>query len=993
MTCPDPTLPNNNDSLSSIIAIQQEIATADLHLPSVMHLIAERAQQLTHASGAVIELVEGDELVYRAATGSAAPSVGLRLKSATSFSGLCVRTREVMRCDDAQIDPRVNREACQRVGLRSMIVVPLYHQRQVVGVLKVLSSEVQAFDETHCQVLQLMAGLLAAAMSRAAAFEAEQALTAERGRALSETEERFRCAFEDTNVAMVLTDMDNRFIRLNAAFAKMFGYSQDEMLQLSMADITHPDDVAESLAQRENLLAGGKQFFQLEKRYLHKDGRILWGLTNVSLVRDRNGQPVMYVGQLQDITERKRAAEANARYIERLRILHEIDRALIAGEGPAAIAAAALAPLRELLGVPRAIVNLFDLAKGEVEWLAAAGRRRIHVGPGVRYSIRLMGDLDGLRRGEPQLIDVHALPPGPDVDALLASGVHAYMVVPMIAQGELIGALSFGGETAQFSPEQMMTAQEAATQFALAIAQARLHECVKRQAHDLEVEVNERKQANQALQESEARYRLLFAGNPQPMWVYDLETLAFLHVNDMACRHYGYSNAEFLAMTISDIRPTAAVSFSPNPGLEQSGVWKHRKKDGKVIDVETTSHDFFVDGRAARLVLANDITERKRLEEQFRQAQKMEAVGRLAGGVAHDFNNLLTIIMGYSEIALGKLQPEDMLHGLVDEIQKAGRRAEMLTRQLLAFSRKQVLLPVVLNLTTLLTDMEKMLRRLIGEDVELKRTAGSDLWPVKADPGQMEQIIMNLAVNARDAMPQGGKLTIETANVVLDEQYASQHAGVRQGDYVLLAVTDTGCGMDEATKCRIFEPFFTTKGEKGTGLGLATVFGIVKQSNGTIEVYSEAGLGTSFKVYLPKEQVEGSESKARPTSSAPLRGTETILLAEDDTGVRNLAAGILRNQGYKVIEACNGREALLVVEQSPEPIQLLVSDVVMPQMGGRQLVEQVLLLQPALKVLYLSGYTDDAIVHHGVLDSGTPFLHKPFSVEGLSQKVREVLDR
>jgi PAS domain S-box-containing protein len=307
-------------------------------------------------------------------------------------------------------------------------------------------------------------------------------------------EQRFRGAFEHTSVAMVLTDLNHRFVRVNAAFARLFGYSQEEMRTLSMADVTHPEHLAESYAQRIPLLTGESSFFQMEKRYLHRDGHVFWGLTNVSLVHDASGRPLLYVGQVLDISNRKRAEVANAKYTERLRVLHQIDRALIAGEEPAAIAAGALVPLRELLGVPRAVVNLFDLANGEVEWLAAAGRRRVRVGPGVRYSIQFMGDVGALRRGERQLIDVHALPPGPEVDALLASGVHAYVVVPMIARGELIGALSFGDASAPLTAEQLSIAQEAATQFAIAIMHARLNERVKRQAQDLEIRVRERTQ-------------------------------------------------------------------------------------------------------------------------------------------------------------------------------------------------------------------------------------------------------------------------------------------------------------------------------------------------------------------------------------------------------------------------------------------------------------------------------------------------------------------
>ncbi len=388
-----------------------------------------------------------------------------------------------------------------------------------------------------------------------------------------------------------------------------------------------------------------------------------------------------------------------------------------------------------------------------------------------------------------------------------------------------------------------------------------------------------------------------------------------------------------------------------------------------------------------------DITDRKHLEEQFRQSQKMEAVGRLAGGVAHDFNNLLTIVTGYSEMLLGHFRESDPLYGYIEQIRKAGERATSLTRQLLAFSRKQMLVPHVLDLNSLLTEMEKMLSRLIGEDINLKVAAAENLWRVKVDPGQMEQVVMNLAVNARDAMPQGGALTIETANVERDEAYAACHPGIRAGDYVMLAVTDTGIGMDEATRVRIFEPFFTTKGpEKGTGLGLATVYGIIKQSGGRIDVASEPGIGTTFNIYLPRADEELTKNKLQISNSAPARGNETVLLIEDEPGVRTLARLILSRSGYRILEAQNGGEAVLICQSHQGPIDIMVSDVVMPNMSGHELAGRLSPLRPEMKVLYLSGYSDGAIVHHGLIDPETPFLQKPFTTEALSRKVREVLD-
>ena len=411
--------------------------------------------------------------------------------------------------------------------------------------------------------------------------------------------------------------------------------------------------------------------------------------------------------------------------------------------------------------------------------------------------------------------------------------------------------------------------------------------------------------------------------------------------------------------------------------------------------------DYVLKPRPARLVSAvkralqegKERAERKQLEQQLRQAQKMEAIGQLTGGIAHDFNNMLTVIIGYSELMLQKLKADDSLRSDIEQIKEAGERASSLTRQLLAFSRKQVLQPKVFDLNAVLTNMDRMLQRLIGEDIHLVTVPAPGLGRVRADPGQIEQVIMNLAVNARDAMPHGGKLTIETANVELDNAYAREHVSVRPGSYVMLAVSDTGCGMDAATQAQIFEPFFTTKEVgKGTGLGLSTVFGIVKQSEGYVWVYSEVGRGTTFKIYLPRveaavETVEPSGETARPA-----RGSETILLVEDDHAVRTLIRSTLQAHGYTVLEASQGKEALLLSGQHKGLIHMMVTDTVMPGMSGRELAERLKPLRPNMKALFMSGYTDKAIVHHGELDPDTAFLQKPFTPDALARKVREVLD-
>lgn len=391
--------------------------------------------------------------------------------------------------------------------------------------------------------------------------------------------------------------------------------------------------------------------------------------------------------------------------------------------------------------------------------------------------------------------------------------------------------------------------------------------------------------------------------------------------------------------------------------------------------------------------LFQDITERKLLEEQFRQSQKMEAIGQLTAGVAHDFNNLLTAINGFAGLMQLKLSPDDPQQESLDKILYAADRAADLVRQLLAFSRKQVIEPKVLDLNNTVYELDKMLRRVIGEDIRLKTKLTPDLWKIKFDQSQIEQVIVNLAVNARDAMPEGGWLTIETANVLLDDDYVTRHLETQSGEYILLAISDTGQGMNKEVKAHIFEPFFTTKEPgKGTGLGLATVYGIVKQNGGHIWVYSEPGAGTTFKIYLPRTTDKSSSPTHVVAEREMPSGNETILLVEDDTEVRDLVQEVLRARGYTLLEAEGGQEALQLATEHRGPIHLLLTDVIMPGMSGKLLAEKITQLRSDLKILFMSGYTDNAIAHHGVLDPGVSLLQKPFGPTALAQKVRQVLD-
>jgi PAS domain S-box-containing protein len=510
----------------------------------------------------------------------------------------------------------------------------------------------------------------------------------------------------------------------------------------------------------------------------------------------------------------------------------------------------------------------------------------------------------------------------------------------------------------------------------------------------------DRVRAEEALRKSESMFRLLFSNTPLPMWVFDIETLRILQVNDAAIQQYGYSETEFRRLTARDLRPDGhEPSFARNVDEWQQearhhGQWRHKRKDGRSFDVDVVSHRLEYAGRSVRLVVAQDVSERQLLEQQLRQAQKMEAIGRLAGGVAHDFNNLLMVIKGHTELLLDLLPDGDNVTRKIEQIDRSADRATALTRQLLAFSRMQMLQPRAVNLNSIVEEMSKLLQRMIGEDIELIVRPSADLGTIRADASQMEQVIMNLAVNARDAMPDGGKLIIETQNIELDSYYREAHPIVQPGRYVLLSVSDTGVGMDAETQAHIFEPFFTTKElGKGTGLGLATVYGVVKQSGGFVWLYSELGKGTTFKIYLPRVDEPAAEAVSVHAPGQFSRGTETVLLTEDEQDVREVAREFLESAGYKVLQAPGGQGALEVASVYDGVIDLLITDMVMPGMSGRELASQMRAARQGIRVIYMSGYSEHSAGEAAKGESSAVVLTKPFSRSALLRTVREILHK
>ena len=776
--------------------------------------------------------------------------------------------------------------------------------------------------------------------------------------------------FESAPEAISLLDSSYRVVRVNAEFARMFGYSNDEAVGQRLEDLIVPASRLHESRWLADATDKGQKV-TLKTRRRRKDG----GLVEVSVLAmpvKVEGAPVAVYGIYHDIGESQRAeALQSALY----RIAEKTSSAGDLNDFFAAIHNI----VGELMYAKNFYIALYDpatrllsfdyfvdeedppfppkpLGKGLTEYVLRTGEPLL-ASPDI---------FEGLvRRGEVQSIGA------PSLD---------WLGVPLKAGDNTFGVLVVQSynEKVRYGEKEKEILNFVSQHVASAI---------------------EHKRHQEALRCSEARYRSLVQSAAYGIFRSSLDG-KFLDVNPALIGMLGYESAE--EVLVLDPRNDVFLHAHEQVRLveeyERSGrvdnvELKWKRRDGKPITVRLSgrgvSHD---DGGKVLEIFAEDVTERRALEEQFRQSQKMEAVGRLAGGVAHDFNNLMAVISGYTDVLLKEFDQQNPLRTNLEAIRAATDRAASLTRQLLAFGRKQVLELKTISLNSVLEDVGRLLGPLLGENVHLVTRPAPDLGLSKADAGQIEQVIMNLAVNARDAMSSGGTLIIETANVELDDPYRRGHFTLAPGPYVMLAISDTGSGMDAETQSRIFEPFFTTKEKgKGTGLGLSTVYGIVKQSGGHIFVYSEEGRGTTFKIYFPRVE-EAQSSSARSLSNTRYAGSENVLVVEDEESVRELVLATLKRHGYTVLEASNGDEALDMVQQCGQPIHMMISDVVMPGLGGRELAKKVGALHPDMKVLFVSGYTEDAIQHHGVLDAGTTFLQKPFTLDALARKVREVLD-
>jgi PAS domain S-box-containing protein len=804
------------------------------------------------------------------------------------------------------------------------------------------------------------------------------------------TERKFQGLLDAAPDAIIMMDNNRRIVLVNRQMEMLSGYSHAELLGKSIEDLLVPEEAKIGCTSSRNDYRNSSTR-QLDREgepsVLSKDGKRVPVEIKFSALQTKEGP--LTISIIRDVSER--------RMLERRRTARHAVRRILADATTFATAApCSLHAMCESLDFDMAVLWLVD---PESAVLRCAYLWRSPLAKGVSFEISCRVETFAPGVGLPGRIWTTAKPVAladiaqdedlPRLAAAQVDGLHGSFGFPILSGQEVLGVVECYSREKQKSDENLL---DTLTSIGGQLGRFLTHQ-----------------RAEDALRESEARQRAMFEAALDAIITFD-HTGKLVEFNPAAEKVFGYSRSEVLGKSMDMLVPVSLrgpcrqaladyVQTGDGPGLGERIESVALRQGGNEFPVEIAISRIDGDGPPLFTAYIRDLSQRKAIEqtlrqteEQYRHAQKLEAVGRLSGGVAHDFNNLLTIITGYSQVLLAERTDDPVVFEAADEIRKATERAAGLTRQLLAFSRKQVLELKTLDLNNLVRDVEKMVRRGIGEDINLVMELADDLQRIKADRGQIEQVLMNLAVNARDAMPTGGKLTIATRNVEVSPGEAASYLGVERGAYVQLEVTDTGCGMDDAVKARIFEPFFTTKEEgKGTGLGLATVYGIVKQSGGSIHVETVVGQGTTFRIYLPRTEGPAPSLQQAAPVAEPRSGNETVLLVEDEDALRALASRVLKSKGYRVLEARHGAEALQLYGADIDSVDLTITDVVMPEMNGRELVHRLMQQQPSMKVLYMSGYNEEAILRNGALDPGTALLEKPFTPLALARKVSEVL--